>query len=79
MNLTDLRARVRRLDELARGLAKEVSLWKGGDDPLLYLERKAYLGAIQDALAGVEAARVILAKAHQRLEKDRGSRIEDRG
>jgi hypothetical protein len=68
MNLSDLRARVGRLDELARGLAKEVSLWKNSNDPLLYLERKAYLGAIQDALAGVESARVILAKARQRLE-----------
>jgi hypothetical protein len=63
MNLADLRARIRRLDELARGLAKEVALWKAGNDPLLYLERKAYLGAILDALAGVEAARVVLAKA----------------
>ena len=71
MNLTDLRSRVRRLDELARGLAKEVSLWKGGDDPLLYLERKAYLGAIQDALAGAESARVLLAKVCQRLEAER--------
>jgi hypothetical protein len=68
MKLPDLEARVRRLDELARGLAKEVTLWKAGNDPLLYLERKAYLGAIQDALAGVEAARVVLARARQRLE-----------
>ena len=74
MNLPDLGARVRRLDELARGLAKEVSLWRGGNDPLLYLERKAYLGAIQDALAGVEEARVILAKARQRLEAERKAR-----
>jgi hypothetical protein len=72
MNLADLGARVRRLDELARGLAKEVALWKAGNDPLLYLERRVYLGAIQDALAGVEAARVVLAKARQRLEKDEG-------
>ena len=70
MNLSDLQARVRRLDQLARGLAKEVTLWKSCDDPLLYLERKAYLGGIQDALAGVEAARVVLAKAMQRLEKE---------
>lgn len=68
MNLSDLQARVRRLDQLARGLAKEVSLWKGCNDPLLYLERKAYLGGIQDALAGAEAARVILAKVVQRLD-----------
>jgi hypothetical protein len=68
MNLTDLTARVRRLDELARGLAKEVALWKDCNDPLLYLERKAYLAGIQDALSGVETARVALARARQRME-----------
>jgi len=68
MNLTDLTARVRRLDQLARGLIKEVALWKDCNDPLLYLERKAYLTGIQDALAGVEAARVALAKVRQRME-----------
>ena len=72
MNLADLTARVRRLDELARGLAKEVTLWKACDDPLLYLERKAYLKGIQDALAGVEEARVTLVKVYQRLEKKKG-------
>jgi hypothetical protein len=70
MNLADVSARVHRLDELARGLAKEVSLWKKGDDPLLFLERKAYLNAIQDALAGAEEARVVLVRARQRLERD---------
>ena len=70
MNLADLTARVHRLDVLMRGLAKEVALWKGGNDPLLYGERRAYLKAIQDALAGVEAARVVLARARQRLDKD---------
>ncbi len=69
MNLEELQARVRRLDQLSRGLSKEVTLWRKGNDPLLYLERKAYLGAIQDALAGVESARVLLAKVCQRLEK----------
>lgn len=69
IGLADVAARVRRLDELMRGLAKEVSLWKEGNDPLLYLERKAYLEAIQDALAGVEEARVVLARARQRLER----------
>jgi hypothetical protein len=68
MTLTDLRRRVERLEALSRGLAKEVVLWKQADDPLLYVERKGYLGAIQDTLAGVEAARVVLAKARQRLE-----------
>jgi hypothetical protein len=70
MKLEDLAARVRRLDDLARGLAKEVTLWQECNDPLLYLERKAYLGAIRAALAGVEGARVVLAKARQRLEAE---------
>ena len=68
MTLADLSARVRRLDELARGFAKEVALWRECDDPLLYLERRAYLESIQTALSGVEAARVALARALQRLE-----------
>jgi hypothetical protein len=63
--------RLRRLEELTRGLSKEVALWKEGNDPLLYLERKSYLNAIQDALAGVEAARVVVARALQRMQTDR--------
>ena len=70
ISLTDVQARVRRLEELARGLAKEVCLWKEGDDPLLYLERRAYVNAIQDALAGLESARVVLARATQRIRRD---------
>jgi hypothetical protein len=69
MNRADVTARVHRLDVLMRGLAREVALWKEGNDPLLYAERRAYLKAIQDALAGVEEARVVLARAHQRLER----------
>jgi hypothetical protein len=67
MNLDDLRVRVKRLDRLSRGLAKELVLWKPCNDPLLYRERQDYLKAIREAWAGVEAARVILAKARQRL------------
>ena len=74
MKLHDLTARVRRLDELSRELAKAVVLWKECNDPLLYPERRAYLGAIRDALAGVEEARVVLAKARQRLEREGGQR-----
>jgi hypothetical protein len=40
----------------------------GTADPLLFHERKAYLGAVQDALAGVEAARVVLAGVVRRIE-----------
>jgi hypothetical protein len=70
IGVADVEARLRRLEELTRGLSKEVALWKEGNDPLLYLERRSYLNAIQDALQGVEAARVVLAKALQRTRKD---------
>jgi len=43
-------------------------LIREANDPLLYRERQDYLAAIRRALAGVEAARVTLAKARQRLE-----------
>lgn len=69
MTRADLRARIRRLGELARGLAKEVMLWKEGNDPLLYPERQAYLRAIHDSLAGIEAARVVLTRVDQRLQE----------
>jgi hypothetical protein len=68
----DVYARLRRLEELGRGLAKEVSIWREGNDPLLYLERKAYINAIQDALGGIESARVALAKALQRIQPATG-------
>lgn len=67
ISVTDVEARLRRLEELTRGLSKEVALWRDDAGPLLYLERKAYLNAMQDVLAGVEAARVVLARACQRL------------
>jgi hypothetical protein len=57
------------LDELARGLAKEIQLWQEGGDPLLFLERQAYLRAIRHALSGLEAARAILGQTRQRLEE----------
>jgi hypothetical protein len=65
MNLADISSPVERLDQLSRGLAKEEILIRQCNDPLLDLERKAYLTAIQDPLSGVEAARVTLAKAGQ--------------
>jgi hypothetical protein len=71
MGIADLTARIERLDRLMRGLAREVLRWKEGNDPLLHVERSNYLDAIQDALAGVEQARVVLVRARQRLEQRR--------
>ena len=63
----DIEARVRRLDELAKGLAREVVLWRAGNDPLLYLERRAYVNALQDALEASEKARIVLSQALDRV------------
>jgi hypothetical protein len=65
MTLQAIAARVRRLP---RGLAKEIRLVREADDPLLYVEKKAYLAALGRTLAGVEEARVVLARPRQRLE-----------
>ncbi len=78
MTIDDLESRVRRLEHLSLGLSKEVVMWKGADTPLLYVERKEYLNAIQDALAGVEQARVALAQVVHRLQASRESKVESR-
>jgi hypothetical protein len=61
--------RVQRLEQLVMGLFREVSLIRTAFCPLLYLERRAYLDALHDTIAGAEAARVVLAKALQRLDE----------
>lgn len=68
LTLADIIARIGRLDELARGMAREVQVWKESGDPLLFAERTAYLKAIQDALAAIEDARTILAQVRQRID-----------
>jgi hypothetical protein len=55
------------LERLARGLAKEVGLQRGAEDVLLSRERRRYLAAVQEALAGADAARVVLEGAVKRM------------
>ena len=69
MTLEDIAARVKRLEALPIGMAKEIVTWKECNDPLLHLERKAYLEGIRDALDGIETARIALVTAKQRLAK----------
>jgi hypothetical protein len=71
MNLRSLRARIQRLDELARGVARELVTWKKCDDPLLRAERLEYLDGMSRFYSGLEASRVCLAKACQRLQAER--------
>jgi hypothetical protein len=65
MNLVDMRARMQRLAKLAQGLAQEASLWKKCNAPVLYVHRLEYMEGIQDAVSGLEKARVALAKMVQ--------------
>jgi hypothetical protein len=67
LELPDIKARIVRLDRLARGLAKEVGTQRGAEDVLLFRERRQYLRAIQEALAGAEAARVVLEGVVRRM------------
>jgi hypothetical protein len=68
LELADIKARIARLDHLARGLAKEVGLQRGAEDVLLFRERRQYLRAVQEALAGAEAAPVVLEGVVRRME-----------
>jgi hypothetical protein len=69
LTVADVKRRIARLAELERGLAREIGLQRDEDDGLLlFRERKQYLRAVQDALAGAEAARVVLAGVVKRLE-----------
>jgi hypothetical protein len=67
LELRDIKARIARLDQLARGLAREVGLQKGAEDVLLFRERREYLRAVQEALAGADAARVVLERVVKRM------------
>jgi hypothetical protein len=68
MSAADISARLHRLDALARGLSLELHTVSKADDPMLYVERQQYLAAMRRLLDGVEGARVILAKAKQRID-----------
>jgi hypothetical protein len=70
LTLADLKARIVRLGRLERGFAREIGLQRGAEDELLFRERRQYLTAIQDALAGAEEARVVLAGVVKRLERN---------
>jgi hypothetical protein len=59
--------RIERLDRLVCGLMREQAIIGTGQDPLLYLERRAYLAALDVAVRGLESARVVLAKARLRM------------
>jgi len=69
MNLSDMRGRVQRLRQLAHGMGQEAALWQAQEGPLLPRERKQYLEAVYDVIAGTDEAAVVLEAALVRLEK----------
>jgi hypothetical protein len=70
---THITARMQRLDQLARGLMREVVIIRECDDPLLFVERRGYLKAIGDSIARIETARVVLVSAALRAKALRDS------
>jgi hypothetical protein len=68
VTLPDLAVRFRRLEVLTTDLMREHALIAEGNDPLLYREPQDYLAAVRAAVSGLESARVVLAKARQRIE-----------
>jgi hypothetical protein len=51
-------------------LTGRAALLGEGNDPLLNLERRAYLEVLAAACSGLESARVVLVKARQRIERE---------
>ena len=68
LQLHHIKARIIRLRELTEGLGREVKAWQAQESPLLPQERRQYLDGIQDGLAGLDAAGVVLAGVVGRLE-----------
>jgi len=62
-------SRVGRLKELVAGLGQDYTRWQEEDNSLLDGELRAYLRGIQEAIAGVDEASVVLARGIQRIEE----------
>jgi hypothetical protein len=72
LQLPQIKSRIDRLRELARGLGQGVASQKDADGPLAPLERRNYVMYLMNALAEMEQARVVLMNLVKRLEKGRG-------
>jgi hypothetical protein len=68
MSAADIAARVRRLEQLALGIAREIQLVEK-TAILLYRERRDYFDALRRIWTGIENARVALVNARQRLAR----------
>jgi hypothetical protein len=66
--MKNLTSRITPLDALTRALRREILTIRQANAPLLYLERIAYLKALDSAASGLETARIVLVKARQRID-----------
>jgi hypothetical protein len=71
MTLKQLQARMKRLEELSLGLAREDLAWRKLPTPLMHSEVALYLNAIYKAKQAMDDARSTLAKACERLQARR--------
>lgn len=76
MGARQVEQRARRLEEVLRVLALECIASRYGGDPLLRLERRAFLGALREGLEGVERARAALMAVARRLRSREGGEGE---
>jgi hypothetical protein len=68
LHLQSIKPRLPRLRELVAELVQDYLRWKDEPSPLRDGERRAYLIGIQEAIAGLDEARVVLGKAVERVE-----------
>jgi len=69
LQLQNIKPRIPRLRELVAELVQDYLLVQSQESPLLDGERRAYLIGIQEAIAGLDQARVVLGKAVRRIEE----------
>jgi len=69
LQLQTIKPRIPRLRELVAELVQDYLLVQSQESPLLDGERRAYLIGIQEAIAGLDQARVVLGKAVRRIEE----------
>jgi len=69
LQLHTIKPRLGRLRELVVQLVQEYLVVQSQESPLLDGERRAYLIGFQEAIAGLDQARVVLGKAVRRIEE----------
>jgi hypothetical protein len=69
VHLHTIKPRIPRLRKLVAELIQDVLIAKTAESPLLDGERRAYLIGIQEAIAGLDEASVVLGKAVKRIEE----------